>query len=252
MEIVLLFSVKKTKQEKYVFGGVCALARNVILLWNTGGWRPILNSTQCITQANTNAQKPFHYMTNCQRSYFSDNISENIFGPPHHRVYFDSKVFTGSQCKVVTGEVSIPMRIIHIWNVWKWSIRIHWNATDAASHLGACSADRMQSHFLICAGYFSGTEHAIPSQIGLKFFLIRQFFIDCQSQRRNVHQPAAKGLFAVSHAIMWRIMIDLHVHEGILPEARRQTHLFRAAATVVVVDSLCVCVCVFSGKMMDG
>lgn len=33
-------------------------------------------------------------------------------------------------------------------------------------------------------------------------------------------------------------MIDLHVHEGILPEARRETHLFRAVATVVVLDSL--------------
>lgn len=102
--------------------------------------------------------------------------------------------------------------------------------------------------FLICGGLFSGSKHAIPSQIGPKFFPIRQFFIDCQSQRRNVHQPTEKRVFAVSHAIMWRIMIDLHVHEGILPEARRETHLFRAVATVVVLDSLFF----FSGKMMDG
>lgn len=64
-----------------------------------------------------------------------------------------------------------------------------------------------------------------------------------------MHQPAAKSLFAVSRAIMWRIMIDLHVREGTSPEARRQTHLFRAAATVVVAV---VDIFYFPGKMMDG
>lgn len=129
-------------------------------------------------KCNHKRTKTFHCMTNCQRSYLK-NLPDNIFGPPHHPVHFNSKVFTSSRCKVVADEVSFPVTP---------HPQIQSNETDAACHLHVWSVDRTQSLFLICRGFFSGSKHAIPSQIGPKFFLIRQFFIDCQSQRRNVHQ----------------------------------------------------------------